>query len=212
MRVRTHMRWFAAVSAVALGAAGGSIALGAAPATAAPATISAVTPEVALLAGGEVVTVTGSGFDQWTWVEIDDVEVDTEIVSPTTLTFVAPAHAAGTATLRVIVSEIPSAPWSYEYVVAPPERVESPTPVPSAGEDGDQSVDPAPRPRRDVPDRSRPDDPDVREPDPGSRIPPELAATGPGSSAATLRLGFAVLLAGAFLVLVARRVGEPVRR
>ncbi|SDH20085.1 IPT/TIG domain-containing protein [Agrococcus jejuensis] len=58
--------------------------------------MAALSPSVGSTAGGDVVTVTGSGFDAGTTqVTVDGTTVPATVLSPTSLTFVTPAHAAG---------------------------------------------------------------------------------------------------------------------
>ncbi len=66
-----------------------------------PPSVSSVTPASGPVAGGTVVTFTGSGFNATTGVTFDGLAATFTIVSDTTLTAISPAHAAGAVTVAI---------------------------------------------------------------------------------------------------------------
>jgi hypothetical protein len=57
--------------------------------------VTAVSPTTQTLAGGGVITVTGTGFGSAYKVTVGGTTVDATVVSPTSITLIAPAHTAG---------------------------------------------------------------------------------------------------------------------
>jgi IPT/TIG domain len=67
-------------------------------------TLSSVTPDVGLVSGGEMVTVTGSGFEAGMTVTIGGVAVTPTSVTPTSFTFMTPAEGPGLVDIQVTTS------------------------------------------------------------------------------------------------------------
>ena len=65
-------------------------------------TVTAIAPATGPIAGGTVVTVTGTGFGSATGVMFGSQFVPATVLSGTSISTVAPAHAAGTANVRVV--------------------------------------------------------------------------------------------------------------
>lgn len=63
--------------------------------------VFAVEPSATPVTGGGVITLTGAGFTDSTQVTVDGVDVESTFVSGTSVTFVAPAHAAGAVDIAV---------------------------------------------------------------------------------------------------------------
>jgi hypothetical protein len=85
-----------------------------------PTTITALDPAVGPVAGGQTVTVTGTGFESGgdTTVLIGGIVVptgDITVTSPTSLTFITPPHAAGAVTVRVSSTAGTSGAFAYRY-------------------------------------------------------------------------------------------------
>ena len=72
-------------------------------------TLGSVTPDVGLVSGGEMVTVTGSGFQTRMTVTIGGVAVAPTSVTPTSFTFITPAEGSGLVDIQVTTSFGPSA-------------------------------------------------------------------------------------------------------
>src|SRR6478609_10582184 len=102
--MRTHAGvWVLAVLGAAVLAGSGAAA--AAPLDPPPEVLTVV-PDRGPVEGGHVVTVTGTGFVAGeTWVTFGGTFVDTDVVSATRLTFVAPSHPVGTVSLSVVAGE-----------------------------------------------------------------------------------------------------------
>jgi hypothetical protein len=64
-------------------------------------TVTAVSPTTAALTGGSAHTITGTGFGSVYKVEVGGTVVNATVQNGTTITFIAPAHAAGTADVVV---------------------------------------------------------------------------------------------------------------
>ena len=85
-------------------------------------TIGSVTPEVGLVAGGQSVTVTGSGFAAGMTVTIGGVAVTPTSVTPTSFTLIAPAESAGLVDIQVTTLDGTSALTAadeYTYGILP---------------------------------------------------------------------------------------------
>lgn len=67
--------------------------------------LSTITPSSGTGLTGSLITLTGSNFFEASQILVDDVVVATTYVNPTTLTFIAPTHAAGNASVRVVNGE-----------------------------------------------------------------------------------------------------------
>lgn len=85
--------------------------------------ITGIAPEQDFETGGELVTVTGTGFAPGAVVTVDGAIVpaaDVEVLSATQLTYLAPAHAPGVVEVTVTVEGVPSvsAPFTYLPVMA----------------------------------------------------------------------------------------------
>ena len=99
-------------------------------------TITAVSPTFGPSSGGNTVTITGSNFAAVTTVTFDTTPAtNVVLVSSTTLTARAPAHAAGFVDVSVTNPGPSTAtlPASYEYIAAPAITSLSPTFGPSIG-------------------------------------------------------------------------------
>lgn len=64
--------------------------------------ITSISPNSGAIAGGTVVTITGTGFTGATSVTFDGTSVTPTAVTDTSITVTSPAHAAGTVSIRVI--------------------------------------------------------------------------------------------------------------
>lgn len=183
-----------------------------APVTAAPPpppVIATVQPDHGPVTAGQVVTVTGGVFvDGETYVRLGEEWLTATVQSPSALTFVVPARAAGRFELRIAVGDEESAPAIYT-VTAPPVVIPSPTPS------GDAEVVESDDPPAGLPEPSatpRVDRPVVAREVPKAPAPPELAATGSRASWSAQH-GLVALLTGAALVGLARnRKPRPVER
>ena len=85
-------------------------------------TIGSLTPEVGLVAGGQSVTVTGSGFAAGMTVTIGGVAVTPTSVTPTSFTLIAPAESAGLVDIQVTTLDGTSALTAadeYTYGILP---------------------------------------------------------------------------------------------
>lgn len=91
--------------------------LGAAP------ELGAVSPNIGPTAGGNRITISGSGFRDVQGVVFDDLEAsEVTVESPTRLSALAPPHAAGPVTVRVRTAYGESGPSTYTYADVPPAR------------------------------------------------------------------------------------------
>ncbi|MEM7168280.1 MAG: IPT/TIG domain-containing protein, partial [Planctomycetota bacterium] len=107
----------AGVVNVAVSNVNGSDTLVAAYTFVVPPTISSVAPANGSPLGGDVITVSGAGFDATTTVAIDGIAAATTFVNATTLTATTPAHAAGIVDVSVsnaIGSDTLSAAFTYD--------------------------------------------------------------------------------------------------
>ncbi len=73
-----------------------------APVVPAPPDVVSALPYTVLVAGGESVTIQGTGFDAGAIVRVDGVDAAATWIDGTQLTLVAPPHAAGNATVEVV--------------------------------------------------------------------------------------------------------------
>ncbi|MFG1926787.1 IPT/TIG domain-containing protein [Cryptosporangium sp. NPDC048952] len=120
-------------------------------------TADGMTPVTGPIAGGQTVTVTGSGFNTGTTVTFDGVAATgISVQSATTLTAVVPAHAVGQVYVVVTTDNIPAQPLSYTYYT---------TGNPGTGNPGTVNPGTDPDPDTDDPDT---DDPDTDDPDDGT--------------------------------------------
>jgi hypothetical protein len=82
------------------------------------AVLTSMTPAEGLVAGGTVVTLTGSGFTDATDVTFDGVSAtDVAVVSDTEITAVSPAHVAATVDVMVLSPGGDSAPLGFEFTI-----------------------------------------------------------------------------------------------
>ena len=104
----------------------------------APCTVSSVLPSAGPTAGGQTVTVTGTGFTDATGVLVDGdpVTIDT-ITGDTELTFTTPPHAAATVNVQVVPlhgsTSSPTSADLYTYVPTPTITSITPDNGPSIG-------------------------------------------------------------------------------
>ncbi|WP_123679475.1 IPT/TIG domain-containing protein [Curtobacterium sp. PhB115] len=92
------------------------------PAPAGAPTLTALDPDNGPVAGGTVVTVTGTGFTDDSTVSVDGsdpITPDSVSDDGTSLTFTTPAHAAGDVPVTVTNGAGTSEPLTYTYVAAP---------------------------------------------------------------------------------------------
>ena len=97
-------------------------------------TVASISPTSGLVAGGTIITITGTGFTGATGVTIGGVAATNLVVnSPTSITVTTPAHAAGTASVLVTtLGGTNTANTLFTYVAAPsPTPTPTPTPTPS---------------------------------------------------------------------------------
>jgi hypothetical protein len=100
-------------------------------------TVVSLAPTSGPAAGGTTVTITGTSFTGTTAVKFDTTDATSfTVVNGTTITAVAPAHAAGSADVRVTTASGTSANTAaddYTYLPAPTVTAVSPSSGPSAG-------------------------------------------------------------------------------
>lgn len=94
--------------------------------------ITAVSPSTGSTAGGTTVTVTGTDLTGAT-VKVGTTSVTPSNVTATSLTFVTPAHAAGSAAVTVTTSGGTSASKAYTYVTPPAPAIDSLSPAAALG-------------------------------------------------------------------------------
>jgi heme/copper-type cytochrome/quinol oxidase subunit 2 len=97
--------------------------------------ITSIQPTSTSTAGGATITVNGSNFNSGLTAKVDGTAVTTSFVSGSQFTFVAPAHAAGQATITVTNPDSQQATTSLTYVAPQPPTITSlsPSTVSTAG-------------------------------------------------------------------------------
>ena len=96
--------------------------------------ITSVSPNAGPTAGGNNVTITGSGFTGVTTITIGGNAVAATVVDPTHITFTAPAHVAGAVDIDIDNGiSLTTSIGAYTYVDAPAVTSISPTSGPGAG-------------------------------------------------------------------------------
>lgn len=105
-----------------------------APGSATPLTATGITPASGTAAGGETVTITGTGFVPGTLVDFGGVAATAVSVDPagTSLTAVTPAGTAGDVVVTIANPSGTTATLAYTYVAVPTPP--TPTPVVPAGD------------------------------------------------------------------------------
>jgi hypothetical protein len=99
----------------------------------APPTITTLDPDHGPAAGGNTVEVTGTGFTDASTAVVDGTTVPTTVTSGTTLSFVAPEHAAGPVDVTVDTEGVVSDPARYTFDPAPTITTLDPTHGPASG-------------------------------------------------------------------------------
>ena len=87
--------------------------------------ISLLSPSSGSILGGTVVSVSGSGLSQVSKVLVGRTSVKFTRVSDSSLSFVSPAHAAGSVSITLGAQYSSSAPASYSYTLPPAPVVSS---------------------------------------------------------------------------------------
>ncbi|GAA1923072.1 choice-of-anchor G family protein [Nocardioides marmoribigeumensis] len=106
------------------------------PAPDAAPVLDTIDPSSGPTAGGQSVSLTGSGFEAGMAVRIGDNDVtgsSVEVTSPNALTFTTPAHAAGDVSVTVVASHGTSNALSYRYVPPPTLTTVAPIAGPANG-------------------------------------------------------------------------------
>ncbi|MFB2584536.1 IPT/TIG domain-containing protein [Herbiconiux liukaitaii] len=104
--------------------------------------VTAIDPASGSTAGGETVTITGSGFTPETTVTFGDTAATSVVVDPLgdSLTAVTPAGAAGAATVTVAIPGGESGTLAYTYLAPAPSPTATPTPAPVPAAPGGRPV------------------------------------------------------------------------